>query len=457
MERPRNAIAIRNVLALAGLTGVVGYAAFQWGGVVRSTRYECLLGLGLVVLVRGFGRAPGRVLGWALALLPAYVLLQCVPLPLAVVRALSPARGRMLDALGPVGAKTSFASLSVFPAGTFQQFLLICGYVAVFLLVRELMWSFADRPWLVAAPVVMVAALEAALGLAQYFGGAGDSVGQGTYANRDHFAGFLEMALPFAVMYPVAVFRRMQSQKRQSMGPAVKGAAVGAVALLILLGIVFSFSRGGFLAALGAMLMMGALGVGSRKRPWVAFGGVAALVLAGFVFLPPEKLIARFAIDELKAEDRPELWTETLRLVREYPLVGCGLGGFGSVFVSADLSRPLATDDYAHNDYLQLLLELGAIGFILAALPAAYVVRRAARAASEAAGDSRYLGLASMGALAAIAIHSFTDFNLHIPANAMLLAWIGGLAAGAEFLARRPDGGKQVVVREYIDLRPVRM
>ena len=183
---------------------------------VRITRYECPLGLGLVVLACGFGRAPGpgRVLGWALALLPAYVLFQAVPLPLAVVRVLSPARGRMLDALGPVGVKTSFASLSVFPAGTFQQFLLVCGYVAVFLLVRELMWNFADRPWLVAAPVVAIAALEAALGVAQYFGGVDFGLGRGTYANHNHFAGFLEMALPFAAMYPVAVFRRMRSQKR---------------------------------------------------------------------------------------------------------------------------------------------------------------------------------------------------------------------------------------------------
>jgi O-antigen ligase len=364
----------------------------------------------------------------------------------------------MLDALGPAGVKTSFASLSVFPSGAFQQFLLICGYVAVFLLVRELMWSFADRPWLVAAPVVMVAALEAALGLAQYVGGADESMGRGTYANRDHFAGFLEMALPFAVMYPVAVFRRMRSQERQSMGPAVKSAAGWAVALLILLSVIFSFSRGGFIAALGALLTMGALGLKSRTRAWVAMGGVVALVLAGFVFLPPEKLISRFAIDELKAEDRPELWAETLHLVREYPVAGCGLGGFGSVFVSANLSRPLATDEYAHSDYLQLLLELGAIGFTVVAWLGVCVVRRAARAvATEPAGDTRWLGLASMGALAAIAIHSFTDFNLYIPANAMLLAWIAGLTAGLEFLRRRQDGGKRVRVPEYIDIRPVRV
>jgi O-antigen ligase len=390
-------------------------------------------------------------------LLPAYVLLQTVPLPLAVVRVLSPGRAQMLDALGPAGAKVSFASLSVFPAGTFQQFLLICGYMAVFLLVRELMWSFADRPWLVVGPVILVAALEAALGLAQYFGGADDSMRRGTYANRDHFAGFLEMALPFAVMYPVAVFRRVRSRERQSMGCAVKSAAVGAVAQLILLGIIFSFSRSGFIAALGAIFMMGALGLTSRKKRCAAVGVVAALVLASFVFLPPEKLIFRFAKDELKVEDRPELWAETLRLVREYPVLGCGMGGYGSVFVSANLSRPLATDEHAHNDYLQLLLELGVMGFAIGAWLAWLVVRQGVRAiAAGSGGDTRYLGLASIGALTAISIHSFTDFNLYIPANAMLLAWIAGLTTGLEFLSRRQDSWKQVGVPEYIDIQPVR-
>ena len=62
------------------------------------------------------------------------MLLQVVPLPVAVLHVLSPARAEAMDALGPVGAKVSFASLSVFPAGTFQYFLLVCGYLVIFLL-----------------------------------------------------------------------------------------------------------------------------------------------------------------------------------------------------------------------------------------------------------------------------------------------------------------------------------
>ncbi|MBZ5584596.1 MAG: Gfo/Idh/MocA family oxidoreductase [Acidobacteriia bacterium] len=121
-----------------------------------------------------------------------------------------------------------------------------------------------------------------------------------------------------------------------------------------------------------------------------------------------------------------------------------------------EVAGPLHTR--AFTDYLQLLLELGAIGFALAVLLGWCVVRQAVRAlAMKPAGDNRYMGLASMGALTAISIHSFTDFNLYIPANAMLLAWIAGLIAGLEFLPRRQHNWKQVGVAKHIDVRPVRL
>ena len=140
----------RAVLVLLVLAGVLAYTTFQWGGVVRTGRYQCLLVLGLLAMLLSLGRSqdewsplPGRALRWTTVLLPAYVLLQVVPLPVAVLRVLSPARAEAMDALGPVGAKVSFASLSVFPAGTFQYFLLVCGYMVIFLLACTLTWRFA--------------------------------------------------------------------------------------------------------------------------------------------------------------------------------------------------------------------------------------------------------------------------------------------------------------------------
>ena len=177
------------VLALLVLAGILAYTTFQWGGVVRTGRYEYLLALGLLAMLLSLGRSRdkwssllGPVVRWTAVLLPAYVLLQVVPLPMAVLRVLSPARAEAMDALGPIGVKVGVASLSVLPAGTFQYFLLVCGYLAIFFLACTLTWRLRDRRWLVTWPILGIAALEAGLGLWQYFGVTGEQERWGTYA-----------------------------------------------------------------------------------------------------------------------------------------------------------------------------------------------------------------------------------------------------------------------------------
>jgi O-antigen ligase len=83
--------------------------------------------------------------------------------------------------------------------------------------------------------------------------------------------------------------------------------------------------------------------------------------------------------------------------------------------------------DFAHNDYLQVLAEFGLIGFLLLA---ALLIRTLVRVFRATLGDGpqRYLAIACGGSLTAILLHSFVDFNLYIPANAMVLAWIAGVA-----------------------------
>jgi putative inorganic carbon (HCO3(-)) transporter len=465
------------VLVLLVLAGVLAYTTFQWGGVVRTGRYQSLLVLGLLAMLLSPGRSgekwsplPNRVLRWTATLLPAYALLQVVPLPVAVLRVLSPARSEATDALGPVGAKVSFASLSVFPAGTFQYFLLVCAYLVIFLLVRELTWHFRDRRWLVIWPILGIGAVEAGLGLWQYFGGTGEQVRWGTYANHNHYAGFLEMALPFAVIYPVAVLRRAHSRGHASVAPALVVSGLWALAALMFAGIILSLSRMGFIATLFSLFVMGALllgttqlswVIGSRRRRSVGVGMVAALVLAGFVFLPPEALIRRFAefvsTDGVTSAGRADLWAETIPLIKEYPVFGCGLDGYEIAFSRFKISGVLVTDDFAHNDYLQLLAELGLVGFAVGAALAFSVVRTALRGAVKSSDpEARYCAVACVGALAAIGMHSLADFNLYLPANAMLLAWIAGVAMAVEWRAtsmsvRERVGHPNVTMQRYPD------
>jgi O-antigen ligase len=440
------------VLVLLVSAGVLAYTTFQWGGVVGTGRYQCFLVLGLLAVLMSRGRSrhegsplPGRVLRWAAALLPAYVLLQVVPLPVAILSVLSPERVEALNALGPIGEKVSFASLSVVPAGTFQYFLLVCAYLVIFLLIRKLTWRFRDRRWVVIWPILGIAALEAGVGLSQYFGGTGEQIRWGTYANHNHYAGFLEMALPFAAMYPVAVLHRARSRWHSSIAPALAASFVWALAVLVFAGIIFSLSRMGFIATLFSLFVMGALVLGptqpgwvtaSRWRRWVAVGMLAALVLAGFIFLRPEMLVQRFGefitTDGLKSDGRADLSAESIPLIRAYPVFGCGLGEYETAFSKFNISEMLLTVDFVHNDYLQLLAELGLVGFAIGAALAFSVGRMGLSGAVNFSDpEARYFAVACIGGLSAIALHSLADYNLYIPANAMLLAWIAGAAVGS--------------------------
>ena len=457
----------RAFFVLLALAGVLAYSTFQWGGVVQTGRYQCLLLLGLLAMLLTPGSPrdewsplPGRVLRWTAVLLPAYVLLQVVPLPVALLRMLSPARAEAIDALVRIGAKLNFASLSVVPAGTFQYFLLVCAYVVIFLLMRELTWRSQGRRWLMICPILGIAALEAGLGLWQYFGKTGEQVRWGTYANRDHYAGFLEMSLPFAAVYPVAVLRQAHSRWHSSIAPALAVSAVWALAVLIFAGIILSLSRMGFIATLSSLFAMGALLLGttqlgwitgSRRRRWVGIGMVGALVLAGFVFLPPDRLIQRFgdfiSTDGVNFGLRTDLSAETIPLIRAYPVFGCGLGDYMTAFSKFKRSEMLLTIDFAHNDYLQLLAELGLVGFAIGAALAFSVVRMALRGAVKSSDpEARYFAVACVGALSAIAVHSLADFNLYIPANAMLLAWIAGMAVAVELRESKTNVRERLAV-----------
>ncbi len=91
-------------------------------------------------------------------------------------------------------------------------------------------------------------------------------------------------------------------------------------------------------------------------------------------------------------------------------------------------SSPLALVDFAHNDYLQFLAEWGIAGFLPALLFVFLLFSRGWNGATRANPGHRWLSAACFAALAALAVHSLADFNLYIPVNAMIAAWIAGIA-----------------------------
>jgi O-antigen ligase len=425
------------------LGSAVGQAALD----ERLRRSFCLVLFGALGAVVIFLRAKtvessalDRVIAAAAIILPCYALLQIVPLPFAIVTALSPLRAEVLRALAALtplaGGPPSFASLSIVPGITFTHFVLITGYAVVFFSIRELV-RFAPRSgWFFAVPVLVAAVLECLAGLIQAAAGV---VPHGTYAIKNHFAGLLTMALPFAVAWLLfAVHGAKRGGLDTAVGVQLSGAAV--LASLLVVGIVLSLSRGGFVSALVSMVVIAVVafpsGMSGRGR-LLACGAACLALFSGLFYLTPMALVQRLA--EHTSSGRIAIWRNTLDLIRAYPLVGCGLGGYESAMLRFKTTVLMNDLDYAHNDYLQFLGELGAIGFLIGAVLFGALLVRTVKATAPGS-PNRWVAVGCAGALAAILTHTMLDFNLYVPANALTLAWIAGISAGLSSRMRDEDG-----------------
>ena len=204
----------------------------------------------------------------------------------------------------------------------------------------------------------------------------------------------------------------------------------------VLMGIVFSLSRMGFISTLGATSLTTFILLGSQTRrlPGVGLGWrwLTSVALLGclLVFLPTRGLIDRLAKLTTRAEEeRSEIWRDSLHLIAAYKWTGAGLGAYEYGLYRFKVTSPMETVDFAHNDYLQITAELGFVGAALAAALALWILWRLVSVVLWTRGSRNWeLAVGLLGALLAIALHSLVDFNLYIPANALTLAWLTGIA-----------------------------
>jgi len=427
------------LLALA-----LAWAAFFRAGVWAADWDVSLLVVGCLAIaywrltprVRRAPVIPGW-LRWSMMLLPAYIVLQMVPLPLRLVKALSPSRFVLAKQLEPIGFHLNAAPLSVNPPQTILLLFTILACALTFLLARELTWRFATSPWMTAIPLIALAVIEAIIGLVQVFGLSADH-GTGTYTNRNHFAGYLEMLLPFATLYGFVSVREKQHRSGFTAAAALRACALWGVAALLLIATIYSLSRMGFIVSLWALFAIAVLAIvprlPSRAWRWSTLGVLGIMIVATFIVLPPAQLIERFielsSTEKLSGNVRLGLWRETLPLISEFHLTGCGLGGYESVFLKYQQVAAGFSIEFAHNDYLQYLAELGPLGFAMLATIIGGIFLQILRGVFRLTDlRRRLLAVSCAGAFIAILLHSIVDFNMYIPANAMTLAWIAGIGS----------------------------
>lgn len=261
----------------------------------------------------------------------------------------------------------------------------------------------------------------------------------GTYISPNHFAGFLEMILPLALAFLLA--GKLKIVPRILMGYAV-------VAMLV--GLTATFSRAGWVAsAVGILFVLGVLLGHKNHRRWAAVL-LAVLLFGGGVFVTQYLAKTQSFAQRVKtAVDAPQgvydwdtrlqMWGAAERMWQDNFWFGVGPAHYDYRFREyrpPDLqSRP----DRCHNDYLNLLADWGAVGgvivltgmgvFIFGLLKTWPHVRREENDFGSGQSNRFAFFLGATGGLAALAVHSVMDFNLHIPANALIAVTLLALLA----------------------------
>ena len=422
----------------------LAWAATNKSGVLPFDWYVSMLLIGLAFLAYWSRRrqtlAPPlpKWLRWTIAAVVLYMAFQLIPLPLSLLAVLSPTRVEFARALQPVSGSLPSTPLSVDPPADLLWVLTLLGCLAAFFLLRELAFRFKARPGLVLLPLLAVATFEAALGLIQVSAGATQATG--TYNGRDHYVCILELSLPLTIAYGMVLFSRPRYSGHAHAGnvsflPMLAAAGVWLLASIQLLAILASLSRAGILDTLIALLALGLLFLSPRLSSPVSRIAVVISLLLGLaavlIFASPAGLLARLADTDTQSEGRFLIWSQALPLHKAFAWFGTGLMGFDPTFLKYQASMNSLRVDFAHNDYLQYLIELGIIGFVPLMAAVGGVIWPIFTAALRSGRERRILVVGCTGSLLALAVHSSFDFNLYVPANVLASAWV--MACGSVF------------------------
>ena len=387
------------------------------------------------VLAAAFGKAPRLSTAFKGAwpallccgLWLIYVWLQLVPMPLELLRILSPEAARWHAAAGwPL--PTTFAPLTLDQYGTFSSALKSTAYVMFFALSLALL----DRPGRIAAAayaLVISGFLQAMYGGLLALAGEPGSVAHGFFPNRNHFAGYLEMCLSMGLGVLIASLTGEASYTwRQFLRNTVAWILSPKMLLRLMLvvmvtGLVLSRSRMGNSAFFISMLVTGVLGIVlSRRATKSMVILLVSLVLIDIfivgAYFGVERVVER--LEQTQIEEERHEAIQAIDVWKDYPVFGAGLGAFHVVFpryTGAGWDVRVTT---AHNDYVQFADETGVVGFTLLGLLVLMSFLVALRA-QQVRRDPLMRGISfgSMMGIIALMIHSWVDFNLQIPANAL--------------------------------------
>jgi O-antigen ligase len=262
----------------------------------------------------------------------------------------------------------------------------------------------------------------------------------GPFINRNHFAGWMLVAIPLSLGQFMSRLSRRPNGKPSSSSALLwllsedgSKVTLSAFALLVMsLSVALTMSRSG-VAALALSLSLGIIVMGRRLSPApgarLMYGYLVLIVIGVIAWGSVDRIASRFASVGFAAmNERPAMWADSLSMARDFWLTGAGLNTFGAGMIFYQTSIPDFHLRAAHNDYLQLMAEGGVLLCVPIALVFVAFVHALRQRSSQDIGSVWWIRAGAVLGLVSIGLQSIVEFSLQLPGNAVLFAVIAGIA-----------------------------
>lgn len=373
------------------------------------------------------------------------MVVQCVPLPQSWALAFWPERTVAIQALAAAGVSDlwSWQTISLRPAATVDAIMQFLAVACMFVVAYSISTKTRVTLEMLLVPIVIIGALQAGFALFAASPSGAEHVTTGSFVNRNHFASLVSLSLPITVALGLRAGIEALHDQSYSLRNAMLAVCWFGLGGLQLFAMVLSQSRGGYivtlcgLAALGMLIVLRSEGGGKRYVSTALLGVGLILLLA----IPTPRLLKRFGQtsepDGVSIGMRMQIWKNSADLLCKHWFLGVGAGAYEDAFVAHNDFAAGRRVDYAHNDYLQLLVELGLLGSLAVLALAAAISWQVFAALLRVGGDNRVLLSAAVAALFAFALHEVVEFNFAIPALALIVGWLCGVLCGQSALLQR--------------------
>jgi len=348
----------------------------------------------------------------------AIALFQLVPLSPSLLKLLSPKTLFVYEKYIPFLKGINNFSISIFALSTIEEIIKVFSLFAVFFITINV---FGDKKRIERLLLVIIlwAVCLVFYGVARRYLNIGQDIGDSfsTFGNRNHFAAYMVMVAPLAIAYSLSCKDKVKKFMFISVG------------VIISAGVFLSFSRAGSVSLILSLLLMMVLlkkGRMGREKYWVLLVmalGVGFVLMVGF-----DPMRQRFILLQEGLGGRLRIARDSLQIVKDFPVFGVGLGNFSNIFTLYRNFISRGYYYYAHNDHLQIIVEMGFVG---AAFYFCFIFKilKDILDRLEKRHDIfvRNIVVGGVSGSIGLLIHSFFEFNFHIPAVALLFWIILGL------------------------------